>query len=539
MEKRFFLAIVVSFVILFVWSKFYGLPPSQSVQNIEKKEVTENKSIPEIAGQEKNASDSTVLTPTSPLSDIPENLQTVDMGKIKLTFSDRGGMIKTIFLPDYEETLPVRNIATVSGYENKVFHVVSFDQNRVEYRFENPQVIVSKTYESKEDFLIKVTTEIFEKQQMSKQTTGEFCAFALDMSILKNDPDYERDKALLEYVVYSDKTMLRKNKAFKFSSKDQKEEKGHVFWSGFRSRYFAVIVKPEFGTEGYFVNPVDEKTAVIKFGLQEKMSDSAGTTKLVSLVFAGPEKESLLKKYEKTFNKIKRYYRWDVFDAIAKLIAGVMQLFHRIIPSWGICIILTSLFVYGLTYPMTMRSMLSMKKMQALQPQIAKLREKYSDNPQKLNLETMELYKKNKVNPLGGCLPMLLQMPVFIGLYQVLWRSVEFMGASFLWIRDLSQPDRLASLPFKIPVLNTTDFNILPVVMTLIMFVQQKFSAQNMTTSDPNQAAQQKMMGMIFPVFLGFIFYKFSSGLNLYFTMFYILSIFTQWQISLKTKDKT
>ena len=172
-----------------------------------------------------------------------------------------------------------------------------------------------------------------------------------------------------------------------------------------------------------------------------------------------------------------------------------------------------------------------MKKMQGLQPQMKNLQEKYKNDPQKLNKEVVELYKKHGVNPFGGCLPLILQMPIFIGLYQVLWRSVDFKGAKFLWIKDLSAPDRLFILPFEIPGLSN-EFNLLPVLMAIIMVFQQKLSAQSMVISDPNQVMQQKMMIVMFPVFLGFIFYKFASGLSLYFTVFYLLSTLAQWRMS-------
>ena len=181
---------------------------------------------------------------------------------------------------------------------------------------------------------------------------------------------------------------------------------------------------------------------------------------------------------------------------------------------------------------MTFKSMHSMKKMQSLQPKINQIREQHKNNPQKLNKELMELYKEHKINPLGGCLPLFLQMPIFIALYQVLWRSVSFKGADFLWIKDLSEPDRLIyPMPFTLPILGN-EFNILPVLMMIVMFFQQKLSMKNTVVMDPSQAAQQKMMMYFFPVFLGYIFYKFSSGLTLYFTIFYILSTFTQFKMA-------
>jgi YidC/Oxa1 family membrane protein insertase len=168
--------------------------------------------------------------------------------------------------------------------------------------------------------------------------------------------------------------------------------------------------------------------------------------------------------------------------------------------------------------------------MQALQPEITRLKEKYNNNPQKLNQEIMVLYKENKINPVGGCLPFLLQMPVFIGLYQVLWRSVAFKGADFLWIKDLSQPDRMVILPFKAPFIGD-EINILPILMMIIMFFQQRITSKNMVITDPMQLQQQKMMGIFMPIFLGVIFYKFASGLTLYFTMFYVFSTFTQFHM--------
>ena len=170
-----------------------------------------------------------------------------------------------------------------------------------------------------------------------------------------------------------------------------------------------------------------------------------------------------------------------------------------------------------------------MKKMQSLQPHINKLKEQHKNNPQRLQKEQMELFKEHNVNPLGGCLPMILQIPIFFGVYQALWRSVYFKGSGFLWIKDLSQPDRLLELPFPAPF---NELNILPILMIIIMFFQQKLSQKNMVSTDPNQIAQQKMMAIFFPVFIGVIFYKFASGLCLYFTVFYILSAFTQWKMS-------
>ena len=143
----------------------------------------------------------------------------------------------------------------------------------------------------------------------------------------------------------------------------------------------------------------------------------------------------------------------------------------------------------------------------------------------------MELYREQRINPLGGCLPFFFQMPVFIGLYQVLWRDVSFKGAHFLWIKDLTLPDRLFIFPYNLPFIGN-EFNLLPILYGIAMFFQQRFSVKNMAGGDPQQVEIQKMMTKIFPFMLIFLFYKFASGLTLYFTVYFVFTTFTQWKIS-------
>ena len=169
-----------------------------------------------------------------------------------------------------------------------------------------------------------------------------------------------------------------------------------------------------------------------------------------------------------------------------------------------------------------------MKEMQAVQPKIEELRKIYKDNPQKLNKEIMELYREHKVNPLGGCLPLVLQMPIFFALYQALMRSIALKGASFLWIKDLSEPDRLFILPKTLPVIGN-EFNILPVLMAIGMFIQQKFT---MASASSAAAEQQKLMTIFMPILFGIIFYHMPSGLVLYWFVNSTLMLIYQIRIS-------
>jgi len=198
---------------------------------------------------------------------------------------------------------------------------------------------------------------------------------------------------------------------------------------------------------------------------------------------------------------------WRWIRPIGKVILTVLTSMHRVISNYGIVIILFSIMIKIVVYPLTHSSYKSTTKMQELQPLISELREKYKGDAQRLNKETMKLYKQHGANPVGGCLPMLLQMPILFALFTVFRNTIEFRQAGFIsgWIEDLSQPD---------------PYYILPVLMGLTMFVQQK-----MTMKDPKQAA----MVYIMPIMMVFFFIRFSSGLVLYYTLFNVLSSIQQW----------
>jgi len=170
--------------------------------------------------------------------------------------------------------------------------------------------------------------------------------------------------------------------------------------------------------------------------------------------------------------------------------------------------------------------------MQLLQPKIEELRKNYKDNPQKLNKEIMELYKQHKVNPFGGCIPLILQIPIFFALYQALIRSIALKGAKFLWIKDLSEPDRFFSLPTTIPIIGN-EINILPILMAIGMFVKQKISMSKVSSGS---AEQQKMMMILMPIMFGVIFYHMPSGLVLYWFVNSALMLVYQIRIS-KTNE--
>jgi YidC/Oxa1 family membrane protein insertase len=202
-----------------------------------------------------------------------------------------------------------------------------------------------------------------------------------------------------------------------------------------------------------------------------------------------------------------------------------MNWMHQFIPNYGVIIIIFSVLTKLLFYPLTQKQTESMKKMQEIQPKMKALQEKYKNDKEKLNKATMEMYQKEGVNPLAGCLPLLVQMPVFFALYQGLSHTISLrMQPFFGWINDLSQPDALFQMPFELPFLGA-DFNVLPILMALAMYIQGKVAPT--TAGGGQMAAMTTMM----PLIMVFIFYNMPSGLVLYWLVNTILQVYQSWKI--------
>jgi len=243
-------------------------------------------------------------------------------------------------------------------------------------------------------------------------------------------------------------------------------------------------------------------------------------------LYLGPRDLGILKQLEK---KLDRAVNFGWTDIIAKPLLYLLRFFNQYINNYGVSIIVLTILIKILFWPLTHKSYKSMKEMQKLQPRMAKIREKYKDNKEKLNKEMMALYKTYKVNPMGGCLPMIIQIPVFFALFRLLGNSIELRHAPFmLWITDLSAPDRLFSFSFKIPMMSPPyGIPVLTLLMGASMFVQQKMTP---TPGDPTQA---KIM-MFLPIIFTFMFINFPSGLVLYWLVNNILSIGQQYRINKK-----
>jgi len=244
------------------------------------------------------------------------------------------------------------------------------------------------------------------------------------------------------------------------------------------------------------------------------------------ILYAGPKKQETLKKLNVGLEHV---IDFGFFSIIARPILWLLNFFYRIVGNYGWAIIIVTIILRIPFIPLFEKSQKSMKKLQEMQPRMAELKEKYKKDPQKMNKEVMELYRKYKVNPVAGCLPLLLQLPIFFALYRILLSAIELRGAPFmLWIKDLSAPDALfGHIPAMVPLIGGFAVGPLPIVMGISMFVQQKMTP---TTADPRQAK----LFMLMPVVLTFVFLNFASGLVLYWFVSNLLSIAQQFYTNRK-----
>jgi YidC/Oxa1 family membrane protein insertase len=207
------------------------------------------------------------------------------------------------------------------------------------------------------------------------------------------------------------------------------------------------------------------------------------------------------------FGDVMEYRLWGLTEWLARPMLAILKAVHFVVPSWGVAIILLTILIKLATWYPTQKSLKSMKSMAKLKPEMDKLKERFGDDKNKLNMATMELYKKHGVNPLGGCLPMLIQMPVYFALYSMLGNSVELYRSPFLWVHDLTAPD---------------PYYILPLLTGVLMFLQQKTQP---TPADQNQKTMMYAMPVMFTVFN----LVWPAGLTIYILTNTVLTFLQQW----------
>jgi len=309
-------------------------------------------------------------------------------------------------------------------------------------------------------------------------------------------------------VYFSAAWYAEKYRTARSSSLEDERPLGRVKWAGARSQYFCLLLLPE-DPEGRFDAFAQAPSREVSPGI--RVLDDRVT------VYAGPVDYEELRALGRGTDKLVDF-GWPVIRWIGRLIYLFLSVVLVGIPNWGVRIIILSAAMKALLWPLSFSSARSMRRMQKVQPQLQELQKKHANDPMRLRQEMQKLYKEHGVNPLGGCLPLLLQMPVFFALYRVLQNGVDLRAAGFmLWMTDLSRPEVL--IPFGAPILGMNGIGLLAVLMGISMFWQQK-----LTMTDPSQKSMLYMM----PVLMTWLFMKFPAGLTLYWFVNNILSIIEQ-----------
>lgn len=508
MEKRLIIAIALSLLVLISWSVF-----TSKTQPPVNKDVTTQKSetlIPQ-----------TPEVPVAAISSIatqeparPDELFTIKQEKYSVTFNESAASIQEISFPEYQDYKLVLSEGLFLKNQGLEFKKEGSENSIVTFVHRDPDKEITKKFIlSNSNYIIMLDIEV-------RNRTSVPLHFNLNLAAAKIDFSADQNEARFQDATFSlPEKVLHHNLQKNFSSP------GLNFLS-WRDRYFCGIIEPQQKEYSVFLNKLNNHAAEISLASPDlAIPPQQGVTQKFH-IYLGPQELKIIKKLNPAWEPVIYY---GTFDFIAKLLSALLTGLYGIVHNWGWAIILFSIVIYIILYPLTLKQMRSMKEMQLLQPHIEELRKEYKDNPQKLNKAIMDLYKEHKVNPLGGCLPMVLQIPIFFALYQLLLRSVALKGAQFLWIKDLSAPDKLFTLPTTLPVISN-EINILPILMTIGMFIQQRVSAVATSTN----AEQQKIMMIVFPLLFGLIFYRMPSGLVLYWFINSAFMLVYQLRVNIK-----
>ena len=295
---------------------------------------------------------------------------------------------------------------------------------------------------------------------------------------------------------------------------------GPIEWAAIRNKYFIMAMIPEFASSAFLdavpyelnhKNIVPSYIASISAG---------GVSTLSSTIYFGPLDIDYIHELDSSLDRIMNF-GWYIIQPFSRGVLWLLKSMHSFGINYGIILILFAFLVRIITGPLTKKAFLSSQKMQTIQPQLQKLQTKYKNDSQRLNQEMVKLYKESGVNPLGGCLPMLMQMPLLLSLFLVFRSTIEFRGAPFFgWISNLSQPDTVFYLPFSVPIYGD-QVALLPILLGISMFLSQRVS---MSSMDP----KQKPVMYIMSAFFFLLFNSFPSGLNLYYLVYNFLNYFQQ-----------
>ncbi len=544
MDKRLLLAVVVSMAILFLWMKIF--PPTPHIPPALA--PVASSSLPAVdsgapaATPSPAQSDSAAKAAAPPAERAPETLVTLESPEASYVFSSRGASLRQIRLKDRqflldparpdsgmqivttstEDTAPLRTTFIKADFpwnDHIAWSVARPAAGAVVFRAETDEVVVEKRFALEtQRYRLQLFVTVQNKGSKPLDHGLEVLLFAAQDPAKKGGGLFSYATANLAEMVchVGDKA---KRATVDALLKEPKDYVGGVLWAAAGDKYFTIAAVPFPETppreRGCKEQAVDASTAEVALSFASRTVAPGEKTEYPFVIFAGP-------KYTHELDAVRpggedAHLADDVdvtFAILSRPMLGLLKQFYRLSGNWGIAIILLTIFVRLVTFYPTYKTLVSAKKMQGLSGKIAELRKKYESDKQKLGVETMNLYKAHGVSPFGGCLPSLIQMPIWIALFSTLNYSVEIYHSSFFWyITDLSAKD---------------PYYLTPLLMGAVMFLQMRMSPAG---TDPQQ---QKMMSVMMPVmFTGFSLFL-PAGLSIYTLTSYFIGILQQLYVNRK-----
>ncbi len=555
-QKRLILAIVISVVVLVGYQTFFVKPqdPStlpQQTQTQSKEQVSEQKSTSSISEYkvETKTQPEVILAPKKDFRII-----SVSTPLYNISISEHGATVKSLELNNYKETnekdSPLKNLVpeqltlgtlalslkqnSIPELDNAVYtakidtthYTLAAGEQRIEFEFQTSQNIVIKKI-----FTFKADSYMIDCDVIIQNGS----TIPLNDSLVISTPGIYNDEIKSRSRFAFEGPVIYINEEYEAIDPDDIEEQsiytGNIGWTGYSERYFMTAVMPKNTQDSAAIDAMVELTyanewVTSNYIQQMERLDPNKQNQHSFTFYMGPKSQKILGQYD---NSLKNVVNFGFFNIIAKPLLMGMNIIHGYIPNYGFAIILLTIFIKLVFWPLGTKSYKSMNAMKKLAPLMTELREKHKDDKQRMNKEIMGLYKTYKVNPAGGCLPMLVQMPIFFALYRMLYQAIELRHAPFFgWVTDLSAPDRLFDLGFKIPMMQEPyGIPMLTLLMGASFLLQQKMTP---TAGDPMQA---KMM-MLMPIFMTVIFINFPAGLVLYMFINNIISMGQQYYIQKK-----
>lgn len=558
MDKRTVLAVVLSLAVWVGW--LYIFPPQKpdaqkteqtAEQNKTASQSQDNKQVTEKKEERQELRVSSIKSVKS--ENLTEKTFSIKTDIYNLKLSNRGAAIESLTYFDGSRDINLTVVNEELQNSGKIDLGIFFNDNDFKkgspleeslWSFENPKedvyvfsietelagkpVIVQKIFTfSKETYYFNLTYKIINPSDEPLYLPSDKVIYSVTDFLGPKLNDYKGYYGKL-YSIYSYESDLEKaSKGGSFFSKatDLKSEDVAVEWAGVLSRFFVAVLIPENFKSDSVMWDSAEKTGYRTGVVVNKQSIPAGSEmeNVFKVCISEKDKKKLISAAPtlKEANDVNKF-----IEPIREFVIFCLKGLHKFIPNFGWTIVLFSFLTKMVFLPLTHKSTQSMKKMSALAPEMNKLKEKYKDKPDIMQKKTMELYKENKVNPMGGCLPLLVQMPFFIALYSALSSSLNMWDTPFIfWIKDLSSPDSLF-------VIKGFTFNLLPLLMTGTTFLQQKFSAMDAAGGN----SQQQMMMKMMPLIMLFIFWNMPSGLIIYWIIQNLLQVAHQLVVNKKGK---